>query len=181
MMHELNTDMLAYYAQCVDTHDKIYAQPERQDDLAVLHERVNEVLHGHRVLEIACGTGYWTELIASVAVSVLATDMSPVMLARAKARNLPVDKVQFALKNAFALQLDQPFSACFAGCFWSHVKRQEQEGFLRKLHEKLGKDALLVMIDNSYVEEDDIPIARTDLEGNTHQIFTTGNGVRMKY
>jgi hypothetical protein len=40
------------------------------------------------------------------------------------------------------------------------------------LRRQLGKDALLVMVDDTYVEGSSIPIARTDLDGNTHHIDT---------
>ncbi len=179
-MNTVNTDMKAYYAQRADKYEDIYAKPERQADLAILHERVSDTLEGHDVLEVACGTGYWTAQFAPSATSVLATDINPEVIKVAKARNLPTDKVQFALADAFDLQMEGSFSACFAGFWWSHVKRQEQTGFLEKLRATMGKDGLLVMIDNTYVEGSNTPIARTDLDGNTYQIRRLANGERYE-
>jgi SAM-dependent methyltransferase len=141
---------------------------------------VREVLRGHRVLEIACGTGYWTAQFAGAAESVLATDINPEVIAVAQAKGLAADKVKFALADAFDLQLDGTYTACFAGFLWSHVKREEQEAFLLKLRAKLGKDVLLVLIDNVYVEGSSTSIARTDPEGNTYQIRTLPNGERYE-
>jgi SAM-dependent methyltransferase len=172
------TDLAAYYAKRAGTYEDIYAKPERQADLAILHERVPEALRGHRVLELACGTGYWTERIADSAASVLATDINPEVIELAKAKGLPGDKVQFALTDAFDPGVSGSFSAIFAGFWWSHIKRHDQAGFLARLRDKLGKDVLLVMLDNAYVEGSSTPIARTDLEGNTYQIRTTPDGAR---
>jgi len=174
------TDMAAYYAKRAETYEQVYDRPERQADLAVLRERLCEVLRDQRVLEIACGTGYWTAQFAESAQSVLATDINAEMIDIAKAKGMPAEKVRFALADAFDLTLEGTYSACFAGFWWSHVLRQEQEGFLLKLREKLGKDTWLVLIDNVYVEGSSTTIARTDLQGNTFQIRTLPNGERYE-
>lgn len=179
----VNTDMAAYYARLADSYEEIYDAPGRQDDLEVLQERVEEVLQEHRVLELACGTGYWTAHIASSVESVLATDINPAMLTVAQSKELP-GNVQFALADAGKLllsgALDGPFSACFAAFWWSHVKREDQSAWLDALRAKLGKDALLVLIDDSYIEDDLMPIARTDAEGNTYQIVGMPDGERFE-
>ncbi len=169
------TDLAKYYADIAQQYDSVYAKPERLDDLDDLHEKLEEVLSGHKVLEIACGTAYWTQTIADVAESVLATDINPEMVELAKTRGLADDVVQFSLADAFDLPADiGSFTACFAGFWWSHVKREDQEKFLGQLRTKLGKDVLLVLIDNNYVDGSSTVIARTDAEGNTYQ-FRTGD------
>lgn len=175
------SDLAAYYARCAGTHEDAYRKPERQADLAILHDRVRDAVRGHRVLEVACGAGYWTGQLAQSAASVLATDINPQMIERAQARGLPAGKLRFALANAYDLDIEENgFSACFAGSWWSHVKRQDQAGFLEHLREKSGKGACLVMLDDAYVEGSSISIARTDLEGNTYQIRTLPDGQRCE-
>lgn len=183
MIKPLITDQLPeYYAACADTYEQVYAKTERQDDLEDLHQRLAEVLRGHKVLEIACGSGYWSETVAQSAASLLATDINPAMLDLAKARGLDDSKVTFRLADAFDLPADigSGFTACFAGFWWSHVKREHQERFLTQLRHKLGKDVLLVLIDNTYVDGSSTVIARTDLEGNTFQIRTAPDGQRYE-
>ena len=128
------TEQLAqYYAVNAATYDAGYDTEEFQDDLEELHERVEDLLAGHKVLELACGTGYWTETLAGVAESVLATDINPAMLTLAEARELDDEVVEFRLADALALPDDLgSFTACFAGFWWSHVKREQQEAFLKQ-------------------------------------------------
>ncbi|AIY43176.1 putative methyltransferase protein [Collimonas arenae] len=172
--------MAAYYAKRAATYEEIYQRPERQDELLTLQVRVQELMEGHDVLELACGTGFWTEQIAATAKSVLATDINPEMIALAKAKNLPADIATFALQDINTFQPDRQFTACFLGFWWSHVGRQDQVRFIAQLREKLGKDIVLVMIDNGYVEEQSTPIARTDADGNTYQFRTLPDGERYE-
>ncbi|AMO96919.1 ubiE/COQ5 methyltransferase family protein [Collimonas fungivorans] len=172
--------MVAYYAKRASTYEEIYQRPERQDELLTLQVRVQELMEGHDVLELACGTGFWTEQIAASAKSVYATDINPEMIALAKTKKLPAGKATFALADINTFQPERPFTACFLGFWWSHVGRQDQVRFIAQLREKLGKDILLVMIDNGYVEEQSTPIARTDAEGNTYQFRTLPNGERYE-
>jgi SAM-dependent methyltransferase len=179
-MATLKTDLQAYYAERAEHYEEIYQREERQDDLDELQERLQEVLFGQHVLELACGTGYWTEQYADLAESVLATDITPEVLAIAEAKD--IDKVEYAVMDAFDVQkpAGRTVTACFAGFWWSHVLREKQSGYLEQLRARLGKDTLLVLIDNNYVEGSSTVIARTDLEGNTFQIRTLENGDRYE-
>lgn len=177
-MNAERNDLAAYFAKRAATLEQVYAKPERQADLAILKEKVRDALSGHRVLELACGTGYWTAELARSAASVLATDINQKMIDAAMVKNLPAAKVRFALADAYDLNVEGSFSACFAGFWWSHVKRQEQAAFLEQLRTKLGKDTYLVLIDNVYVEGSSTSIARTDLDGNTYQIRRLDDGTR---
>lgn len=171
--------LVSYYAKRSDFSEEGYDDPGHQADLAVLQQRVKEALQGKRVLEIACGAGYWTQHIADVADSVLAFDINPALIEAARAK-VRFNKVEFAVADAFDLKLEDKFSACFAGFWWSHVKREDQASFITKLREQLGKDALLVMLDNWYIDDGSMPVARSDAEGNTYQIFKLPNGERCE-
>lgn len=176
------TDQAAtYYANSASNHDRIYDRPELQPELAVLRERIADLLAGHRVLELACGTGYWTRTIAETAEAVVATDINPEMLAMAALRGLPADTVTLRQADAFDLPADLgDFTAVFIGFWWSHIKREQQEKFLGKLRAAFGRDVLLVLVDDCYVEGVSTTVARTDLEGNTYQIRTAQDGLRYE-
>ena len=170
-----------FYAKSASNHDRIYDRPERQDDLADMREHVADVLRGHTVLELACGTGYWTRLLAEVADHVVATDINPEMIAMAQLRKLPVDKVTLRVADAYDLPGDLgDFTAVFIGFWWSHVRRDQQEKLLAQVKAKYGKDLLVVLLDDAYVEGSSETVARTDLEGNTYQIRTAPDGERYE-
>lgn len=170
-----------YYAVSASNHDRIYDRAERQGDLAAMHGHVAELLRGHTVLELACGTGYWTRIIAETAEQVVATDINESMIAMARLRALPADKVQLRVADANALPADLgSFTAVFIGFWWSHVKREDTERFLARLRAVVGKDCMVVLLDDCYVEGSSDTVARTDMEGNTYQIRVGGDGERYE-
>lgn len=179
MMREV---MKKYYAQRANNYEGIYKKPERQADLRAMEERLCRVLEGHRVLEVACGTAYWTQRYASVATAVLATDINQVMLDDAQRKKYPAGNVEFALADVFAMPAANgaQYSACFAGFLWSHIEREEQADVLAQLVKVVGSGSVLVLLDDNDVEGISAPIARTDSDGNTFQLRMQEDGTRVE-
>jgi demethylmenaquinone methyltransferase/2-methoxy-6-polyprenyl-1,4-benzoquinol methylase len=171
--------MEAYYAKRAAEYEKIFDKPERQADLARMRLDIPALFAGERVLEIACGTGYWTPLIAAQAQSVLATDYNEETLAIARSKRYPKANVRFERADAYALPAwPEKFGACYAGFWWSHVPLGKLDRFLAGLHRRLEPGARVVFMDNRYVEGSSTPISRTDGEGNTYQSRQLGDGTR---
>jgi SAM-dependent methyltransferase len=164
----LHTDPAAYFTARAATYHDVYERPEQREELLRLHDKVAELMEGHSILEVGCGTGYWTRQLAEVADSVTAVDSNPAMLA--VARQTEDDRIEWVQGDACDLPASDDYSACFGGFWWSHLPRERQVTWLNGLQKKLGKDTLLVLIDNNYVEGSSTPIAHTDAEGNTYQI-----------
>ncbi|MGJ7917539.1 hypothetical protein ACI48D_18935 [Massilia sp. LXY-6] len=72
------------------------------------------------------------------------------------------------------------YDAVVAEFCWSRLKRDEQDGFLAKLRKAAGKDALLVLLDDVYVEGTSEPVARTDAQGNTYEMVSAPDGTRVE-
>ena len=72
----MNRDIIAYYHHRAGEYDKVYLNPAEQSDLLEATKFFQDIFYRKDVLEIACGTGYWTERIAKVANSVYATDIN---------------------------------------------------------------------------------------------------------
>lgn len=172
-----DSNLVEYYAARAAEYEKIYQKSERQKDLAVLKKRLQEELAGENILEIACGTGYWTQLAAQSANSILATDISKEALQIARMKDYPKRNVIFEKRDLFQLAgLTGRFTAGLAAFWWSHLKKSEIVGFLRNFHEALSPNAKVVFMDNDYVPGSSLPIGRTDEEGNTYQSRTLEDG-----
>jgi len=165
---EMNLE--SYYARRAAEYESIYAKPERQADLARMREDIPALFAGRRVLEIACGTGYWTPLIAARVQAVVALDYNEETLAIARSKSYPKGNVRFALGDAYALpDWEEKFSAAYAGFWWSHIPLGKIDSFLRHLHSRLEPGARVAFMDNRYVEGSSTPVSRRDDEGNTYQ------------
>jgi ubiquinone/menaquinone biosynthesis C-methylase UbiE len=133
------------------------------------------------VLELGCGTGFWTEVAAESAQSVLALDINANLVDIARERGMPEGKVSFRVADALDLPEDiGRFSAVLLSFLWSRLTKGEQEKLLATLKKRLGKDVLLVILDDSFVEGFSETIARTDAEGTTYEILTTPQGERFE-
>lgn len=166
-----------YYARRAAEYEKIFDKPERQADLARMRKDIPALFKGRRVLEIACGTGYWTPLIAEQAESVLATDFNEEPLAIARSKAYRKANVRFERADAYALPAwPQKFSACYAGFWWSHVPLGRIDSFLQGLAAALENGATVAFMDNRYVEGSSTPIARRDDDGNTYQARRLADG-----
>jgi demethylmenaquinone methyltransferase/2-methoxy-6-polyprenyl-1,4-benzoquinol methylase len=119
------TGLVDYYSRRAPEYERTYLAPERQPDLRALEALVLNDLAGHDVLEIACGTGWWTERIAKVARSIVATDASEEVLAIARIQASAAGTGPLEIADAFDPgSVAGSFSAAFAGFWWSHVPRE---------------------------------------------------------
>ncbi len=170
--------MVGYYKLRAADYERVYHKPERQSDLRAMETWLRRVFAGRRVLELACGTGWWTPHGAHDAESWLATDLNPETMDLARQKTLP-SAVTFATVDAYTLEGLDPsakFDAVFAGCWWSHVPVPRLQAWLSMLHARLQPGARVVFLDNSFVQTSNLPITRRDAEGNTYQNRTLDDG-----
>lgn len=174
------SDLAEYYATRGREYDEIYRKPERQSDLARLAAVLPELLRARQLLEIACGTGYWTARLAPSARSVVAIDCNIEVLSIASARLAGHDTVSLIGEDAFSLNsVAANFDGAFAGFWYSHLRRDQRRPFFDHLHRKLQPGSLVVLLDNRFVAGSSTPLSRTDSDGNTYQIRTVAHSARQ--
>ena len=166
-----------YYAARAREYERIYAKPERQSDLKRIKELLPPLFAGRRVLEIACGTGYWTQLIVRTAKHIVAVDANRETLDVAAEKAWPAQQVEFKVADAYLLPDELGvFDAVFAGFWWSHIPVRERARFFASLHQRLVPGAAVVFLDNLYVAGSSTPISQQDNDGNTYQHRKLDNG-----
>src|SRR6266513_3087733 len=176
-MRQSDDQLSAYYAARAEEYDRVYDKPERQTDLARLQQLIPSYFVDRIVLEIACGTGYWTQFIAPVARTVTAIDINPETLAIARSRAFPPNRVKFDVADVHCLPPHyRRFTGAFAGFWWSHMRRADRPAFLDTLHRALAPGAVVVALDNRYVEGSSTAISHVDAEGNSFQCRRLDDG-----
>lgn len=80
-----------------------------------------ELRPGTKVLEIGCGTGLFTEMLAESGAQILAVDLSPELLAKARGRDIPLEQVQFLEKPFEHCATEGPFDALVGSSVLHHL------------------------------------------------------------
>ena len=142
---EILADQVGYYRRRAGEYDET-----AYGDVAVARERiarlVAQMAPGGRVLEIACGTGLWTEAITGLADTVLAIDTAPEAIAIARDR-VRSGTVTFEVADVFSWTTGDRFDVIFFSAWLSHVPMSRFEQFWRMLRGLLAEGGRVLFID----------------------------------
>lgn len=175
--------MQAYYNARAPHMAKGLAIPPTGQLLEIITE-LQAQSAGKAVLEIACGTGYWTRQVAPVAKETLATDFSEEMLA--VARGQQIANAQLQREDAYRLAgvADGRYDFGFAMHWVSHIPLARWGGFFATFHARLRPGATVLLADDIRRPDDADPyyskVATRDTfeirrlpEGGTYEIVKT--------
>ena len=129
------------------------------------------------VLEIACGTGLWTEALARVAERVVAIDAAAeaVAIARDRVRS---GNVSFEVADVFSWTAPARFDVIFFSAWLSHVPASHFEQFWQLLRRLLADKGRVLFVDEpielrdkeTYVAGRDELVERQLRDGSSYRI-----------
>jgi ubiquinone/menaquinone biosynthesis C-methylase UbiE len=174
----MDQELIKYYNERAKEYDKVYSIPEEQNDLAKSIKIFQDLFESKSVLEVACGTGYWTNHISKTVTSIYATDIneSVVKIAKERCSN---SNVKFDVVDMFSIETTEVFDAFFGGFIWSHILIQNIDKFLIKASKLLVPKSIIAFIDSKPVSNsyhDKRSISKIDEFGNTFQTRQLENG-----
>lgn len=157
---ETLNEMVDYYRARANEYDEWFYRRGRYDrgteTNARWHSEVNEVfaaldaqgIEGD-VLELAPGTGIWTERLLRSATSITAVDASPEMIAINRAR-VASDRVFYLQTDLFTWHPTRTYDAvCF--CFWtSHIPAERLHTFLSTVAAALRPGGKIFFVDGRH-------------------------------
>ncbi len=120
------------------------------------------------ILELAPGTGIWTQELLKIGDSITAIDASPEMLAINRAK-LGDAKVQYQLADIFAWQPTQQFDMVFFGFWLSHVPAERLSPFLQTVRAALKVGGRLFIVDSQKPDFSNSRTQTEDLGGERQQ------------
>jgi len=165
----MNTDLVTYYRDRAAEYEKVYDKSRYARDLARMTAIFQDIFRDKNLLEIACGTGWWTERIARTAGSIVATDINQSVLDIAAAKDYPTGNVAFRIEDVFGRYPGEVFDALFGGFIWSHILLEQLDTFLECALTRVRPGGALVFTDSRYVPDSSTPVSHTDPAGNTFQ------------
>jgi demethylmenaquinone methyltransferase/2-methoxy-6-polyprenyl-1,4-benzoquinol methylase len=176
MTDDVLASQAAYYRRRAGEYDAT-----AYGDLAAARARiarlVAELQPAGRMLEIACGTGLWTEALAVRADSLTALDVAPEALAIARGR-VSSGHVTFEVADIFAWQTDARFDVIFFSAWLSHVPTDRFDEFWQLLRGLLVNGGRVLFIDEhvdeqakeSYLQDGGEIVERRLQDGTTYRI-----------
>lgn len=157
-------EQIAYYRARASEYDEWFLRQGRYDrgeahrkrwfgEVARLQEALEEFRPRGNILELACGTGWWTEQLLSYAHTLTAVDASEEVLLLNR-RRIQSDKVNYIQADLFTwLSKEQPkkrFDTIFFSFWLSHVPPERFDLFWNSLKGWLKPGGRVFLIDSSY-------------------------------
>ncbi len=151
---------IAYYQARATEYDQWFFRQGRYDqgpeqnvrwfaELEQIQQALAAFAPNGRVLELACGTGLWTEQLAQHAQSITAVDAAPEMLALNR-RRLGGANVQYVQADLFAWQPDTQYDVVFFSFWLSHVPPDRFDDFWSRVRAALRPSGRVFFIDSRY-------------------------------
>ncbi len=155
-------DQIEYYRARANEYDQWFFRQGRYDQGEALNrlwfrevEQVREALHqfrpAGRVLELACGTGLWTEQIVAHADHITAVDSSAGVIAL-NAGRVDSSLVEYLQADIFEWQPERRFDLVFFAFWLSHVPAERFEPFWRTVASALKPGGRVFFVDSAYSE-----------------------------
>lgn len=155
---ELLDEQVAYYRARAQRYDEWWQRCgvyDRGPEFAAEWDRqlalVEEALAtfsviGH-VLELAGGTGWWTQRLARCAETLTVVDSSPEALEINRSRT-DRDDIAYKVADVFSWLPDRAYDVVFFSFWLSHVPRQRSRAFWSMVRSCLSSDGRVFVIDN---------------------------------
>ena len=156
----LLVQQIAYYRARAGEYDEWFLRQGRYDrgpeqnrrwfaEVAQVADALRAFGPGGDVLELACGTGIWTERLIAHAASVTAVDSSPEMLALNRAR-LASLRVRYVQADLFAWQPERRYDVVFFSFWLSHVPLARFAAFWQLVRSCLAPGGRVFFVDSLY-------------------------------
>jgi trans-aconitate methyltransferase len=151
VIDEVLADQVAYYRRRAGEYDVTAYGDDIAAARALIARLVAEMRPVGSVLEIACGTGLWTEALAGWADTVTVVDAAPEMVAIARDR-VPSANVSFEVADVFFWDPGTRFDVIFFSAWLSHVPANRFGQFWQLLRGLLAGGGRVLFIDE-HVDE----------------------------
>ncbi len=165
-------ELIDYYRARAVEYEQIYYRhvPERRREIDEQAEDLRELVKGRDILDLACGTGYWTQVISQTAAFIIAADISVEMLREARQKTYDAPTA-FVMADLYSLPFRAAsFDVVTLGFWFSHQPKQEYDLFFRQLAQPVKDGGLIWMIDNNPPAEGSrMDSVRTDVYGNNYK------------
>ena len=179
-MDEVLASQQAYYRARASEYDAWFLRQGRYDrgeahraqwfaEVEVLRKALADFAPCGDILELACGTGWWTEELVQYGDSLTAVDASPEVLELNRAR-LPSADIRYVQADLFNWTPELKYDTVFFSFWLSHVPPERFEEFWETIKACLNPGGRVFFIDSRHTPAG---TARDQVLGSTDETTTT--------
>jgi demethylmenaquinone methyltransferase/2-methoxy-6-polyprenyl-1,4-benzoquinol methylase len=161
-LDELLDEQIRYYRARAGEYDDWWLRRGRYDrgeeanarwfaEAAQVRAALDRFAPSGRVLELACGTGLWTQVLAEHAEHLTALDSSPETLALCTER-VGAETATYVEADLFAWEPSEVYDVCFFAFWLSHVPRERFAAFWELVARSLAPGGRVFLIDSARSE-----------------------------
>ena len=170
-------EQIAYYrARAVEYDRSIDAASEIEGAFAKAHRLLKERIACEHILELACGTGIWTQTLLTIGEQITALDVAPEMLELARQKTGD-ERVHYLLTDLFAWEPEREYDLVFFANWLSHVPPHAFEAFLHRVARAVRRGGSVVIVDQDAPTLEDQQIIQDGEEGRVYarrSLITSG-------
>lgn len=160
MTTNLLQEQIEYYRDRASEYDEWFFRQGRYDrgeahrqqwftEVSEVKTALLETKPSNDILELACGTGLWTQHLAPLATHLTAVDASPEVIVLNKNR-VNCDSVEYIVANLFNWIPTQKFDFVFFGFWLSHVPIEKFADFWHMVRSSLKPNGQVFFVDSLF-------------------------------
>jgi demethylmenaquinone methyltransferase/2-methoxy-6-polyprenyl-1,4-benzoquinol methylase len=163
MENKILEEQIEYYRARAGEYDETIA--DYTESFTPAKSMLEELGKFDEILELACGTGFWTEELLKMGNFVTAVDAASEMLEIARKR-LGEDRITFRQVDLFHWQPAGEYDLVFFANWLSHVPPEAMDGFLNNVRKSVRVGGQIAIVDQYAPSEDDKSVAKGDMYAN---------------
>ncbi|HEY1352711.1 MAG TPA: class I SAM-dependent methyltransferase [Ktedonobacteraceae bacterium] len=176
MERDVFDEQIAYYRARAPEYDEAIADAAvLQGAFAQARDLLWQLGPYRQVVELACGTGIWTQILLQMSEQITALDAAPEMLAIARQKTGEA-RVSYRQTDLFQWEPEQTYDLAFFANWLSHVPPGKLEAFLSRVAGAVRQNGHLVMIDQFAPMPEDLAIMKKGEDATMYAQRSLKNG-----
>lgn len=161
MVDKIIQQQIAYYNARANEYDEWFKRLGRYDrgteinqrwfnEVAVVKNALYQIGTVETVLELACGTGIWTQELLKLGKRITALDASQMCIEINRSKLSTATNVEYRQVNLFTWEPDAEYDLVFFSFWLSHVPPELLDSFLAKVYKSVRVGGKLFIIDSRF-------------------------------
>ena len=186
MSDEIIQAQIAYYRARANEYDEWFYRTGRFDrgeeinqrwfdEVAIVKLALHQVGTVEHLLELASGTGIWTQKLLKIGKQITAIDASPEMI-EINRDKLGSSQVDYQQHDLFAWEPNQEYDLVFFSFWLSHVPPELLDSFLQKVYNAVRPGGQMFIIDSRFEPTSAAKDHLLQDDGNIYQLRKLNDG-----